>query len=175
MWNPDEYIKDLYESVRPVESFRADSQLEWEEWRGRLRKQLVDLLGGFPVEVPSLSPVLLESEDCGTYIRQRIQIQTYPRLYMPIYVLIPKESKGRLGAVIACHGHGYGSKDIVGLNPDGTKKREIQDTKRILPSGWSIEVFLPSRPNCLDLETASFKRMPRLRTPAIGYLRFSWQ
>jgi dienelactone hydrolase len=124
VWNPDEYLKHLYESVRPVESFRADSQLEWEEWRGRLRKQLVELLGGFPVEVPSLSPVLLESEDCGMYIRQRIQIQTYPRLYMPIYVLIPKESKGRLGAVIACHGHGYGSKDIVGLNPDGTKKSE---------------------------------------------------
>lgn len=122
MWNPDDYLKSLYESVRPVESFRAHSLLEWEQWRGRLRKQFVERLGGFPAEAPSLSPVLLESEDCGTYFRQRIQIQTYPGLYMPVYVLIPKESKGPLGAVIACHGHGYGSKDIVGLNPDGTKK-----------------------------------------------------
>lgn len=122
MWNPDLYLKQLYDNIQPAESFRADSQQEWEEWRSRLRKRLVQLLGGFPEEVPSLSPMLLESEDCGTYIRQRVQIQTYPQLYMPIYVLIPKESNGRPGAVIACHGHGYGSKDIVGLNPDGTKK-----------------------------------------------------
>jgi dienelactone hydrolase len=122
VWNPDEYVKYLYDSVNPAESFRAGSQQEWREWRERLRKRFVELLGGFPVEVPPLSPVLLESEDCGTYIRQRIEIQTYPRLSMPVYVLIPKQRKERAGAVIACHGHGYGSKDIVGLNQDGTKK-----------------------------------------------------
>lgn len=122
MWNPDNYLKLLYDRVHPIESFRAESKEEWNEWRVRLRKRLVELLGGFPGELPSLEPLLLESEDCGSYIRQRIQIQTYPNLYMPVYVLVPKESKGLRGAVIACHGHGYGSRDVVGLNPDGTKK-----------------------------------------------------
>jgi dienelactone hydrolase len=122
VWNPDGYLKYLYDSIHPVEGFRANSQLEWREWRERLRKRFIELLGGFPTELPNLSPILLESEDCGTFIRQRIQIQTYSRLYMPVFVLIPKKRNGRFGAVIACHGHGYGSKDIVGLNPDGTKK-----------------------------------------------------
>ncbi|KIL40195.1 dienelactone hydrolase [Gordoniibacillus kamchatkensis] len=122
MWNPDDYVRHVMTSVQPAERFQASSLQEWNLWKERLRQRFVELLGGFPQEVPDLSPQLLESEDCGDYIRQRIQIQTYPRLYMPVYVLIPKQSGGPLGAVIACHGHGYGSKDIVGLTPEGTKK-----------------------------------------------------
>jgi dienelactone hydrolase len=122
VWNPDDYLKDLYDRVQPEESFRARSQEEWSHWRERLRKRFVEQLGGFPAEVPDLSPVVLEEVDCGTYIRQRIQIQTYSRLHMPVFVLIPKERNERLEAVIACHGHGYGSRDIVGLTPDGEKK-----------------------------------------------------
>ncbi|MCC3372274.1 S9 family peptidase [Cohnella sp. REN36] len=122
MWHPDHYVKWLYGSVNPSEKFQASSQQEWSEWRERLRQRFVELLGGPAPESSELAPVLLESEDCGDYIRQRIQIETYPGLHMPVYVLVPKESKGRSGAVIACHGHGYGSKDIVGLTASGEKK-----------------------------------------------------
>jgi dienelactone hydrolase len=122
MWSPDNYFKNLYRGVTPSERFQAYSQEEWSNWSNRLRKRFVELLGGFPSETSDLCPVLLESEDCGTFIRQRIQIQTYPELYMPVYVLIPKERKERSGAVIACHGHGYGSKDIVGLTINGEEK-----------------------------------------------------
>jgi dienelactone hydrolase len=122
MWNPDDYLKYLYASVTPVESFNAASKKEWSEWRERLRLRFIELLGGYPAQVPNLSAVILESEDCGSYVRQRIQIETYPRLHMPVYLLIPKEHNRRKGAVIACHGHGYGSKDIVGLNADGSNK-----------------------------------------------------
>lgn len=122
MWSPDHYFEKLYERVTPSESFQATSQEEWSDWKGRLKRRFVELLGGFPAKNSELFPVLLESEDCKTYIRQRIQIQTYPNLYMPVYVLIPKKCKERMGAVIACHGHGYGSKDIVGLTKEGEEK-----------------------------------------------------
>ncbi|MCR8632938.1 alpha/beta hydrolase family protein [Paenibacillus sp. N5-1-1-5] len=124
VWNPDHYLKYLYDSISPIERFRANSEQEWSEWRNRLRQRFVELLGGFPAEAADLEPVVLESVDCGTYIRKRMQIQTYAHLHMPFFVLIPKSTQheGKLGAVIACHGHGYGSKDIVGLNPDGTAK-----------------------------------------------------
>ena len=47
---------------------------------------------------------------------------------MPVYVLVPKQSplrdgRGRLPAVLAFHGHGYGVKDIVGLWEDGTPRQ----------------------------------------------------
>lgn len=122
MWNPDHYFKHLYDRVTPSDKFQASSQEEWVSWNERLRTRFVELLGGFPAKIPDCSPVLLESVDCGTYTRERIQIQTYPDLYMPVYVLIPKEREARSGAIIACHGHGYGSKDIVGLTTDGEVK-----------------------------------------------------
>ncbi|TDF92540.1 dienelactone hydrolase family protein [Paenibacillus piri] len=122
MWNPDEYMKSLYDSVKPTERFQAGSRQEWSEWRERLRGRFIEKLGGFPAEAADLTPVVMESDDCGTYIRQRVQIQTYPGLHMPVYLLIPKRRSGPLGTVVACHGHGYGSKDIVGLTPEGQVK-----------------------------------------------------
>ncbi|MDD9268278.1 alpha/beta hydrolase family protein [Paenibacillus sp. GCM10023248] len=122
MWNPDTYFQRLLQSTLPSEAFQAQSQEEWKQWRERLRSRFVELLGGFPEETAELQPVQLETADCGTYIRQRIQIQTYPGLIMPVYVLIPKNCKERAGAIVACHGHGYGSKDIVGLTAEGKEK-----------------------------------------------------
>ena len=49
------------------------------------------------------------------------------QLEIPAYVLIPKDNKEKHSAVVACHGHGYGCKDIVGLNPDGTDKDAKED------------------------------------------------
>ncbi|WP_274653416.1 alpha/beta hydrolase family protein [Paenibacillus humicola] len=123
MWSPDRYMEKLYESVTPSESLdRVTSREEWNVWRERLRHRFVSLLGGFPSEAPDLSPEVIESEDCGEYTRERIQIQTFPGLFMPVYVLVPKKRGARSEAVIACHGHGYGSKDIVGLTENGEKK-----------------------------------------------------
>ncbi|REE85277.1 dienelactone hydrolase [Paenibacillus taihuensis] len=122
MWNPDEYLESFYNRVQLSESFAAETQEEWQAWRERLRGRFVELLGGFPSEAAELQPELLESVDCGSYTRQRIQIQTYSGLFMPVYVLIPKSYRADDGAVIALHGHGYGSKDIVGLNEDGTTR-----------------------------------------------------
>ncbi|CAG7658509.1 alpha/beta hydrolase [Paenibacillus allorhizosphaerae] len=122
MWNPDSYLQYLYDSTKPAETFKGSSKAEWYKWKEGFKHRFVELLGGFPEKAADLSPVLMESTDCGTYIRQRIQIQTFERLHMPLYVLIPKTGNERRRAVIACHGHGYGSRDIVGLNPDSSVK-----------------------------------------------------
>lgn len=37
-------------------------------------------------------------------------------------IFLLKNANGKLPAVVACHGHGYGSKDIVGLDFDGSEK-----------------------------------------------------
>ncbi|GIP37855.1 hypothetical protein J31TS4_11350 [Paenibacillus sp. J31TS4] len=122
MWHPNEYMEKLYAGITPAECFQAETQQDWRSWRERLRKRFVELLGGIPKGLPELEPVLLESVDCGAYLRQRIQLQTYAGLFMPVYLLLPKERKERTAAVIACHGHGYGSKDLVGLTATGEEK-----------------------------------------------------
>lgn len=121
-WDPDEYFNGLMKNVRPVLGFRAGNREEWMVWRDELRERFVKMLGGYPVMELDLRVTKLEEVDCGDYIRERIEFETYPGLRMPVYVLTPKQSSKKRPAVVACHGHGYGSKDIVGLNRDGTER-----------------------------------------------------
>jgi dienelactone hydrolase len=119
MWNPDDYLERLYSETKPALSFSGKPE-EWAGWREALKKQFIAALGGFPERPAQLDPVLLERAEYEEYIRERVELTTYDQLRMPVYVLIPKRGEKPFPAVIACHGHGYGSKQIVGLNPDGT-------------------------------------------------------
>ncbi|MBO7748851.1 dienelactone hydrolase [Paenibacillus sp. MWE-103] len=121
MWHPDDYLKQLLDDVRPAEAFEARTTEEWRAWQARLRAKFAELLAE-PANRREPAPVLLEAADCGDYTRERIGIATYGNLALPMYVLKPKAYRRERGAVIALHGHGYGSRDLVALNPDGTAK-----------------------------------------------------
>jgi dienelactone hydrolase len=71
-----------------------------------------------------LDPVLLERTEYTDHIRERVEIGTCYGMRVPVYVLIPKERPDKGPAVLALHGHGYGSREIVGLHPDGSDNRE---------------------------------------------------
>ncbi|MFC9708312.1 alpha/beta hydrolase family protein [Paenibacillus sp. NPDC056933] len=97
-----------------------------EQWRSQLRTRIKERLGGFPSVAAELNPVLLERISCDGYIRERVEITTYAGLRMPIYVLIPNEvsvTNELRPAIVACHGHGYGSREISGMEPDGSPRR----------------------------------------------------
>lgn len=52
-----------------------------------------------------------------------MEIATVDGLRMPMYVLMPDgRADALVPAVIALHGHGYGSREIVGLEPDGSDR-----------------------------------------------------
>jgi dienelactone hydrolase len=119
----DKFLEQMYEKNTIQYRFNANNIEDWEKWRHELKKAFIDDLGGFPESKTELAPQLLEEKEYEDYIRQRIAYTTDENMIVPAYVLIPKNVKGRLQAVIACHGHGYGSRDIVGLNLDGTEKQ----------------------------------------------------
>ncbi len=122
MWNTERYLERMYEDTKPMYAFAARNKEEWSEWRKDLKQQFIADLGGFPVHPAELSPRIIEETACDGYIRQRVVITTYAGLEMPMYVLKPVGmASDRFPAVIACHGHGYGSKEIAGLLPDGVK------------------------------------------------------
>src|SRR5690625_7031109 len=61
----------------------------------------------------------------GNYERLRVEIGTSSDMKMVVYVLIPKNTQvKKVPAVLAVHGHGYGSRGAVGLNHDGSIKTE---------------------------------------------------
>lgn len=88
-----------------------------------MKERVASLLGGFPERAAALDPVVLERTAFGDHIRERVEITTCEGLRMPIYVLLPLDAHAKPRPVIvALHGHGYGSREIVGLEPDGTER-----------------------------------------------------
>ncbi|MEX1029055.1 MAG: alpha/beta hydrolase family protein [Paenibacillaceae bacterium] len=117
MWSPELFLERLYE-----QTIKAQRESSYDEaWTAKLKTRFKLSLGEFPISEGGLEPVLLERVDMGDYYRQRVLLTSFHPLQIPVYVLIPKEKRhAKLPAVLALHGHGYGSKEGVGLLPDGT-------------------------------------------------------
>jgi len=117
MWSANEYLDELYDEAVATHQSNYD-----EKWKNALRDNFKKLLGNFEDVKSPFQAREIERVDMGSYERLRIEINTLrPSLKMPIYVLIPKKKGNqKLPAVLAVHGHGYGSKEVVGLNPDGS-------------------------------------------------------
>jgi len=121
---PDNFLERLYKENIPKYSFNAGSEHEWRIWRDNLKKAFIKQLGGFPDERAELNPRIVEEKDLGDYIRQRVVYTVMGGLDSIAYVLIPRNAGEKLPAVVACHGHGYGSKEIVGLKFDGSAQTD---------------------------------------------------
>lgn len=123
MWHADEYLEKLYDSsMKRIETAKASRTAE--ERKQYLKHKLRELLGDFDAS-KGQEPVLLERTVCDGYIRERVQLSAIPGLSFAAYVLVPDSySRDPLPAVVALHGHGYGSREIVGLKPDGSPDME---------------------------------------------------
>ncbi|OPH54630.1 hypothetical protein BC351_30900 [Paenibacillus ferrarius] len=119
MWNPDAIMENLYNTyagkrLQEQEHETADS------YKLRLKEQLTGSLT-LQEGQDDLHPVLLERIELSDHIRERIEFGTYMGFRVPAYVLIPLGLKEKRAAVLTLHGHGFGSRQIVGLNADGTE------------------------------------------------------
>jgi dienelactone hydrolase len=126
MLHPDALLNQLYDEL---ESIRIRTDQAWEEKKERLLLQLKESLGTFELPQPEAAgfdEVLLERVELRDVIRERVEFSTFGGLRMPAYVMIPKNRlpDEKLASVLLWHGHGYGSRSMVGLNTDGTPKPE---------------------------------------------------
>lgn len=90
------------------------------EWKDMVRDALLRSLGLFPDELPSLSVRYLETIDMPGVCMRKITYVSEEGLVTPAYYLRPEGAQGKLPAVLAITGHGYGHRDCVGLKADGT-------------------------------------------------------
>ncbi|ARK29544.1 dienelactone hydrolase family protein [Halalkalibacter krulwichiae] len=118
MWSPDLFLKQLYgDLLKKHNNYDA-------HWKTRLKGHLQNSLGDFSHLRAELNPITLGKVEYEDYFRLRVEITTSHSLKMPIYVLIPKMRKiVKRPAVLALHGHGYGSKEVVGLHPGGLENK----------------------------------------------------
>lgn len=98
--------------------FRGGDQEAFEQWRGRMRRLLRELLGLDKMEDcpldPSVEDVVLLPEGIR---REHVRIQVEPDVWMPMYLLIP-EGAGPSTRVFLCPpGHNGGGKyTVAGLS-----------------------------------------------------------
>ena len=156
-WNPDRFLEYLYEKESPAYRFQASSQDEWQTWHRNLREAFANVLGLPKIallgaEESQVSAVCGEAKTAASvewledvqlegYRRQRISLPICPELDTPIYILtpadsvpvpggllpVPGEKTAKRPVVVAIHGHGYGSRDLVGLRPDGIMRQPGDD------------------------------------------------
>ncbi|CAG9620950.1 dienelactone hydrolase family protein [Sutcliffiella rhizosphaerae] len=120
MWNPDKFLDNLY-----GEKLTSHTKTYNPKWKEKLLEEFKELLGNFSIHPQVEKPRILEVREEEGYTRIRMTMETYPDLWMPFYLLIPIIDRNKpFPVVLALHGHGYGSKEIVGLNPDGSETEE---------------------------------------------------
>lgn len=133
MWNPDEWLR------KRLSRSADDRRKHWlgildVERRQQMLAELRSSLGDFgirpeqPAGAAELSPVLLSQEKLASgVIRERVEYTTVEGLRVPAYVLIPADRlpSGKRAAVVAWHGHGYGSREIAGLTADGSSNESV--------------------------------------------------
>lgn len=120
MGSVEVYLEDLYKEVSQSNPIRYDQAL-----KDQLRSDVSRALGHFDYISKDVHAILLEKREMEGYTRMRLQINTIGSLRMSVYLLIPRVNKyKKIPAVIAVHGHGYGSREIIGLDPDGNETEE---------------------------------------------------
>ncbi len=108
----DDFWAFLYRTTPRPLSFRATNREEWLAWRSALRTKVQELLGPPRAAVP-LRAEILESIDCGSYVRQRVVYDTEPHVSVAAYLLLPKNTTRRKAGLLCLHGHAAAGKDIM--------------------------------------------------------------
>ena len=116
--SPYESVLKWSQSEKPELSFVGKTFKDYTDWRKKFKKRLLELQGKTPERVP-LNPELVESTDMGTYVREKVIIDSYRYNSIPAYVLVPKDkSSEKRPAILAAHGHGRGKADVCGVVKD---------------------------------------------------------
>jgi pimeloyl-ACP methyl ester carboxylesterase len=97
-----------------------------DEWQAELRAKLRDCLGVQP-ELIEPEAHLLESTRHDDYVRERWVLRTETDFWLPFYLLLPKNSIGRMPTVIALNGHGPGKSRTVGIASALAEEEIIRD------------------------------------------------
>lgn len=96
------------------------------------RLALLNAIGPFPPKA-ELRPNTLESVDCGTYMREKVQYYTEPDELVSAYICIPKNKKSKTPVIFCHHQHDWnfalGKGEVVGLagDPDQQYAAELAE------------------------------------------------
>jgi len=122
-WTSDAFLQHLHEQTAASRKQKL-SKLSPEELDRHTLAALKQALGAMPQQPWPLQPQVLEHKEYPDFYMERVSYTTMEHVNVPVLVLIPKLGDGPWPAVLACHGHGNGQLDAVGLDADGNELSE---------------------------------------------------
>ncbi len=97
---------------------KMDSQRQWEKRREVIKADWFTFMGEFPKKRVPLKAEFLEKEDLGTFTRQFVRYRIEEGSFTDGYLLIPKDAKGKLPAIVVFHGTTpFRARGVAGLEP----------------------------------------------------------
>jgi dienelactone hydrolase len=122
-------LHKIYEKKHRALGFNANNIEDYEQWRMELRAKLKEITGMDKIKACALEPQFIESCELDVYRRVKMIIQTEEEIWMPFYVLIPKDMVAgeKRPVVIAPHGHLGGGKESIAGRIDITGIKEAVD------------------------------------------------
>src|SRR3954453_11865579 len=96
------------------------------QWHAELSAAARATLGRMPQRVPLNPEIQAEWREDGL-VKQRVLIDVEEGLSAVAYVYRPEPARGRLPAILACHGHGpFGKESVMGNRATPEQLRDIQ-------------------------------------------------
>ncbi len=97
-------------------SFLSGKFKNVDEYRREGRRVMLESLAYRPKPVAPRAEVV-DRQDLGEFIREKVLFSTTPEFRVPAYVHIPKNRKGRMPAIVDLHSHGgmfiYGKEKVI--------------------------------------------------------------
>jgi len=115
---------------------KTERKLAWggqrfRPWQRKLRRALIELLGGFPQERCPLDVRELEREETEEYIRTKMVFASEERADVPAHLLIPKGVKLPAPAMICLQGHSPGMHISIGVARDEYERELVEGDRDI--------------------------------------------
>ena len=109
-----EYFQVLAARHEPLLSFKGRTRKDWQTWRRKARRKLLELLGDFPEPV-ALNPEIEYAVEEDGLIRERVIFAGDALMDVPCILMRPKDmpADGSNAAIVCSHGHGRFGKDAV--------------------------------------------------------------
>lgn len=125
-----EHMNNIFDKYARKDGFTVKTKDEYHGWKMRTRKKLKKLIGLDRMEDCYLKPIVEERIVLENGItREKVIIQVEPQVWMPMFILIPKEclNNKKAECYIAPCGHlGAGKYSVAGVDSIQTVKKQIE-------------------------------------------------